>query len=394
MIRTRFAWLLLILGCLLLLGVIGMAFARRNVPIPDLQDSEPWLSGIFNAIGAFSLLLTGGYLALRLPHNILAWTMLAAGFGYANHLFAVAYTYTSYLVVAEPLPLTALMFVLAAVGISVQLPAVPLIVLLFPTGKLPSPRWRIAYGVCAFSVVVFSFAWLSPAGRFVPFENPLAQAGNFSLVMNILTTTAWFSILFLMSASAISAVVRGLRAKGQERQQFKWLALAILLYLVSLLWLNASGVLAYFAKTLALASIPLAIAIAVVRYRLWDLDVVIRRTTQYVLLTGILALVYFGSIVVLQQLITPFTGESDVAVVLSTLLIAGLFLPLRRKIQGIIDRRFFRRKYDAEKVLAQFAATARDETDLDALTAELLRVIQETMEPEHVSLWLKSTADR
>lgn len=104
-----------------------------------------------------------------------------------------------------------------------------------------------------------------------------------------------------------------------------------------------------------------------------------------------LALVYFGLVVVLQRLLLPAIGDSTPAVVLSTLLIAALFMPLRRRVQGFIDRRFYRRKYDAEKVLAQFAATARDETDLDALTAELLRVIQETMQPEYVSLWLKET---
>ena len=146
--------------------------------------------------------------------------------------------------------------------------------------------------------------------------------------------------------------------------------------------------------SLAFAALGLAILIAILRYRLFDIDIIIRRTTSYAILSALLALIYFGSIVVLQQLLAPITGESDLAVVLSTLLIAALFLPLRRRVQDAIDRRFFRRKYDAEKVLQQFAATARDETDLDALTAELLRVIQETMEPEHVSMWLKPTTKR
>jgi hypothetical protein len=118
-------------------------------------------------------------------------------------------------------------------------------------------------------------------------------------------------------------------------------------------------------------------------------DVVIRKTAVYSILTVLLALVYFGLVVVLQRLLLPAIGDSTPAIVLSTLLIAALFMPLRRRVQGFIDRRFYRRKYDAEKVLAQFAATARDETDLDALTAELLRVIEETMQPEHVSLWLR-----
>ena len=134
--------------------------------------------------------------------------------------------------------------------------------------------------------------------------------------------------------------------------------------------------------------LPLSLAIGMLRYRLFDIDVIIRRTTSYAIITGLLALVYFGSIVILQRLLTPFTGESDVAVVLSTLLIAALFLPIRRRVQDVIDRRFNRTRYDAEKTIEAFAATVRNETDLDALTAELLRVIQQTMEPESLSILL------
>jgi len=152
------------------------------------------------------------------------------------------------------------------------------------------------------------------------------------------------------------------------------------------------GEAAYAFTVVASLGIPvmgLGLAMAVLRYRLFDIGVIIRRTTAYTILTALLALIYFGSIVVLQQVLTPLTGDSAPAVVLSTLLIAALFLPLRRRVQDVIDRRFFRKKYDAEKTLAAFAATARNETDLDALTAELVRVIQETMQPEFVSVWLR-----
>jgi len=140
---------------------------------------------------------------------------------------------------------------------------------------------------------------------------------------------------------------------------------------------------------IAFVLLPFSIAIAILRYRLWDIDILIHKTLQYALLTALLVLVYFGSIVLLQSIFHSFTGgQSPAVIIISTLLIAALFAPLRRRIQDVIDRRFFRKKYDAQRVLAAFALTARDETDLDALTGELQRVVQETLQPEFVGVWL------
>lgn len=142
-------------------------------------------------------------------------------------------------------------------------------------------------------------------------------------------------------------------------------------------------------STISLLILPISISIAIFRYRLWDIDILIRHTLQYTLLTAVLALVYFGSVVLLQTLFGSISGEqSPAAIVLSTLLIAALFTPLRRRVQAVIDRRFFRQKYDAQQVLAAFALTARDETDLDRLTGELQRVVGETMQPERIGVWL------
>jgi hypothetical protein len=143
---------------------------------------------------------------------------------------------------------------------------------------------------------------------------------------------------------------------------------------------------------IAVVMIPISVGVAILRYRLFDIDIIIRKTVQYGVLTAVLGLVYYGSILLLQGLFTRVTGqESAVALVLSTLLVAALFNPLRQRVQAFIDRRFYRQKYDAQQVLAQFAQTARDEVDMEALQTELLRVVQETMQPQTITLWLKST---
>ena len=289
------------------------------------------------------------------------------------------------------------------------------------------PGWSaIVYdrllGVVSFLALV-SIAYLFPDGRFVPRWTKWVLL-IFS-VLFLIYSSIWtglpgemielaelFIPLSLLGFGVGSQIYRYFRVSGPiERQQLKGVIVSLALFVVigvvfTIVAPNAQSFITpatafdlvahmvfYYALTFAIAGMIAAITFAVLRYRLWEIDVVIRRTTSYAIVTGLLALIYFGSVIVLQRLLSPVTGDSDAAVVLSTLLIAALFLPLRRRVQAAIDRRFFRKKYDAEQVLARFAATARDETDLDALTAELLHVIQETMEPESVSVWLRPSAD-
>lgn len=252
--------------------------------------------------------------------------------------------------------------------------------LLFPNGRL-FPRW---------------LWWLIPL-------RVLASLLDYVPAFRSLSLADTISTLLLLPVIVVMLAVQAYRYRRlstlRERSQTRWvlygvsvgLGTFILLLIVtgvSGFWESPWAVLVWMVVNMVATLIPVTFGIAILRSNLWDIDVVIRRTTTYAVLTALLALVYFGSIVVLQQFLTPITGDSAPAVVLSTLLIAALFLPLRRRVQNVIDRRFFRRKYNAEKVLARFAATARDETDLDALTAELVRVIQETMQPEKVYVWL------
>jgi hypothetical protein len=187
-----------------------------------------------------------------------------------------------------------------------------------------------------------------------------------------------------------SVVVRFRRSRGAEREQMKWFVCAVAPMLVIPIGDYLPGIIGSVAFAGVLIALPTAIGIAVLKYRLYDIDVIINRTLVYGSLTATLVVVYFGGIVLLQRVFVVLIGEqSTLAVVASTLLIAALFTPLRRRIQAFIDRRFYRRKYDARKTLEAFSATLRDETDLDALSDDLVGVVRETMQPAHVSLWLR-----
>ena len=266
-----------------------------------------------------------------------------------------------------------------------------------------------------FSYVIFgvllapallSFTLVFPRPKPIILRHPWLVYGPFLvgalIFVALLTTEAWqpgwIGTLLMMLASLVSLghsvlTMRDSVSRAQLLWAFGGLALGVGLFLFNFPaafgWVGEAAYAFTIVASLGIPVMGLGLAMAVLRYRLFDIGIIIRRTTAYAILTALLALVYFGSVVVLQRLLTPLTGNSAPSVVLSTLLIAALFLPLRRRVQELIDRRFFRRKYDAEKVLARFAATARDETNLDALTAELARVIQETMQPEHVSVWLR-----
>ena len=310
-----------------------------------------------------------------------------------------------------------------AIGISVSaflflivvLPGMfTLLPLWFPNGQFVSPRWRafwyVVVGLVLGAALIFIF---SPGALAQYTGKPIVSPLELDIALPAWIVSAQqyvFAILLVLPLIAnASLVVRYRRADAVIRQQLKVFGIlavggVMLLLLVELL--KASGVLgpisgqawASWAYLVVLIvgwlGYPTAIGVAVLRYRLYDIDVIIRKTLVYSILTGLLALIYFGGVVVVQQLTRSITASSDLAIVVSTLVIAALFFPLRRRVQNAIDRRFYRRKYDAQQVLARFAATARDEVELDKLTAELINVVNETMQPANVSLWLKPTEEK
>jgi len=276
--------------------------------------------------------------------------------------------------------------------------------ILFPTGRLPSSGWRwLAWLTLACVVVgVASSAFsLGANAGLGPVQNPLGIRGFSSIYDVVLSFMS--TVLYVLVASLL--LVRLRRARGVERQQIKWFAYGAvatisgitLAYVIpntidATLWFEKAGFAVLIATT---AAIPISIGTAILRYRLYEIDLIINRTLVYGSLTVTLIALYFGGIVLMQRLLVLLTGQqSTLAVVASTLLIAAMFNPLRRRIQSFIDRRFYRRKYDARKTLEGFSAQLRDETDLDALSDDLVGAVRETMQPANVSLWLRPEAPK
>jgi len=278
--------------------------------------------------------------------------------------------------------------------------------LLFPTGRLPSVRWRpvvlLAVGVAA---VHAATAALAPGPlQDYGIENP-AGIESAPALRVIAEVSVLILVLPLMLLSVVSLFARLRRSSGIERQQLKWFAYAAALLATDLLASNTLAVLLggtgnriadfvpFLTFVITLSGIPVAMGVAILRHRLYDIDVIINRTLVYGVLTLSLVMVYVGCIVSLQYVLRAMTGgNSQLVIVASTLAIAALFNPLRGRIQSFIDRRFYRKKYDAAKTLEAFSARLRDETDLDDLGDGLVEVVRETVQPAHASLWLRETA--
>jgi hypothetical protein len=363
----------------------------------------------YSAVGVvlgISFSAVGGVISARRPGNPIGWLFLIVGLSQGFDSFDTQYA--RYALVTNPgsLPAAAIMAWMASwtyvPGLGL---AATLTLLLFPTGRLPSPRWRwvpwaVVVSIALMAVPPAVILWPLRGAALVGDADPGRIAGAWLLRIQDL---GLFVTVVCMFASAISLVFRFRRAGGRERRQLKWLTyggvLFVFVFALSLfvprpvresgLWPVASVVL----LLTVYPSIPVAVGVAILKDRLYDIDLIINRTLVYGSLTVLLATTYFGGIVVLQRLFIALTGQkSTLAVVASTLLIAALFSPLRRFVQAFIDRRFYRRKYDARRTLEEFGARLRDETDLDALGDNMVDVVKETMQPAHVSLWLRPHA--
>jgi hypothetical protein len=384
----RRSWTALAAVVLVLAGMTVLASLGPGDP--NFQRDPAGFIGFICAFGAFGLV--GALIVWQRPGNTLGWILVTIGLLAAWGASADAYT---------DLARDEGLLYLVSVWISLWywFPLLGLILiftpLLFPDGRPPSPRWRfVVWGAGSALALVTLLAAFRERIEFqgVSMDNPVGIPGIEDPEQSTLGSILFgFFILFLVLA-LVSVVVRYLRSGDVQRQQIKWLMLATALSALMVFFEEITGIEldteVPFAVSIAL--FPSAIAVAIFRYRLYDIDVIINRALVYGVLSASLALVYIGGVGGLQGLLSPLFGQGNqFAVVASTLAIAALFNPLRRRIQSFIDRRFYRHKYDAQKTLESFGVRLRQETDLDTLGGDLVSVVRETMQPEHVALWLR-----
>ena len=398
------SWLAWALWALALMSFVVMGVFRfLNASTPTAVPRNPLLLDLCFWLLFVAFATVGALVASRWPRNAIGWIYWWLGFSFS--LVGASEEYALYALVTEAGSLPGaegMLWLTALFGGPLVFTVFALVFLLFPDGRLPSRRWRPVVWLDLVAVICL-VAWAFEPGSLenlglVRVSNPFGIQG----AEGLLGTLGWvglFMTLAVAVAGGVSLVVRFRGVRGVERQQIKWFAFSGIVFCAvfaaaPFLWsLPASSATAWIWPVLFLvgtSTIPAAVGIAILRHRLYDIDLLINRALVYAALTATLLAVYFGGIVLLQRLFVVLTGEqSTLAVVASTLAIAALFNPLRRRVQGVVDRRFYRRKYDAAKTLAAFNARLRDQTDLDALGDDLLGVARSTMQPFHVSLWLR-----
>ncbi len=405
MSRRAVSWLAWSLWTLSLASVVGSAvFRLLNVGTPTAVSQEPLVFDIWFLLVFLSFATVGALVASRQPKNAIGWIFCALGV--CNSLAIASHGCAINALLTRPVHLpggATANWLSSLLAGPIVFAMFALVLLLFPDGRPLSRRWRAIVWL-DLTAIALTFAFAFKPG---PLDTSLLDANNpFGIegagaLLEVLGTAGILLALVAAAMGAVSLVLRLRRSRGDERQQLKWFAFAGAVACAAfatgpVLWaLPPSSGFGWTWTVVFLAgvsTIPAAAGVAILRYRLYDIDVIINRTLVYGGLTISLVLVYVGCVVSLQYVFRALTGNtSQLVIIASTLAIAALFNPLRHRVQAFVDRRFYRQKYDAAKTLEAFNAQLRRDADLDALNDDLIYVIRETVQQEHVGLWLRET---
>lgn len=385
--RSRIGWLLLIVAVLAMGVALALWVLIVDEPLaPDI---------VLFPVGYLAFATVGAMILSRRPSNRIGRLAMATGLG--GSLVGIADSYARQV---GPAPGQAWAAWLAAVGFPATLGPIIFLLLLFPTGRLASPRWRIVAAVTLTGMVVVGLgnAFTPTFADYPQVSNPiglpalqdsaLAQGG-----------VGWFLVVGGAVFAAGGLVPRLRRARGIERQQLKWMTYAAALHGISWIVLAIGlpgllGEVAQYVLFITLTLIPVAAGIGILRYRLYDIDIVIRRTLTYGVLVAILTVVYGTLVLVSQALVSQLTGSDTMSVAASTLVIAALFRPVRSRVQAFIDRRFYRSRYDAQRSLDAFAGRLRNEVELDTVGSALLATANQAVQPASAAVWLRGSEAR
>jgi hypothetical protein len=352
------------------------------------------LSTVFAAVGLL--------LAARRPRNVVGWLLLGVALSLALNILFVRYAVYGLLAHPGSLPGATGPAALGSSAWVILLSSLALLCLTFPHGHLPSPRWWIVvWGLLLIDGSTWVGNTLVPGPLTRPlnaYDNPLG-IGALRSLGNALSAPG-FLLILVFAASAVSLVQRFRHARGDERQQYKWFTFAAALFPLAIVQVQVIDAVFGQASTadtigstitgVVATAIPVATAIAVLRYRLYEIDRIVSRAVVYGVLTVVLGGAYVGLVLASEAVFASVARGSSVAVALSTLIVAGLFLPARKRVQRVVDRRFYRSRIDAESMLARFGERLQHEADLDALVAELDHVVRDSLQPAKIAIWLRN----
>jgi hypothetical protein len=389
------------LAAYVVLSVAGLVLLSQTPAdlVPAADDAAPLWGEVLLAFAQLIVAFVAALVAARRPELPVGWLLCAASV--FNGLYFLGLGWARLALIGDPgsLPAGEAMALMTNLANDLQWPLLILTMLLFPDGRLPSPRWRLAF----WAIVVVNAAELLDSALqpgalegFAGVANPLGIESA-DILRNV-DFDVFGNVALLVALAGL--LVKRRHASAEQRQQLKGFLFALALVAVSIAVLAVIGAIvgtstafdavAGAVITLLVANFAISLGLTVLKYRLYDIDVVINRAVVYGALTATLAGAYFGSVLLLQLVLSPLTADSGLAIAASTLAVAGLFGPARARIQAIVDRRFYRRRYDAQRTVEEFGAHLRDEVELESLSASLRGVVADTVQPKHVSLWLRT----